>query len=165
MRRRVDRDAGGTPETGDASSSRRSADYTQSRPAGLRGARVGWPGPSSSYSDASTGWPKKPGGFQREARCSSPADVPHVGEYYDAELEVLLYESKRISRAIWQSWGSGPGQNLEDVIEFNEHIASGDALLGQELFLQAREGPLTHQRTGSPSEVSALVSRAGDRLA
>ncbi|MBA3443309.1 MAG: amidase [Gemmatimonadales bacterium] len=75
---------------------------------------------------------------------TDPADIPHLGEYDDAELEVLLFELKAdlndyLSRA------NAPVKTLADVIEFNErHRDREMPYFGQELFLQAQaKGPLT----------------------
>ena len=76
-----------------------------------------------------------------------PADIPHAGEYDDAELEVLLYEFKadlerlpRRARARTRRCST-----LADVIAFNEaHREREMPYFGQELFVTAQEkGPLT----------------------
>ena len=75
-----------------------------------------------------------------------PADIPHVGEYDETELEVLLYELKADLNAYLAGLGArAPVKTLADVIAFNEaHRAEEMPYFGQELFLQAQEkGPLT----------------------
>ena len=84
-----------------------------------------------------------------------PANVPHAGEYDDAELEVLLYELKADLNSYLQRLGpTAPVKTLKDVIEFNErHRDREMPYFGQELFLQAQEkGPLT-----SPAYLKALA--------
>lgn len=83
-----------------------------------------------------------------------PADVPHSGEYDDAELDVLLYEFKADLAAYLSALGPpAPVKNLHDVIEFNEqHRDREMPFFGQELFLQAqKKGSLS-----SPGYVKAL---------
>jgi amidase len=75
-----------------------------------------------------------------------PADIPHVGDYDDAELQVLLYELKEDLNSYLSGTAVRSGtKSLEDVIEFNErHRDREMPYFGQELFLQAQEkGPLT----------------------
>jgi amidase len=75
-----------------------------------------------------------------------PANVPHAGEYDDAELDVLLYEFKAdLSRYLEQLGPKAPVKTLADVIQFNEqHRDQEMPFFGQELFLQAeKKGPLT----------------------
>jgi amidase len=73
-----------------------------------------------------------------------PADIPHLGEYDDAELEVLLFELKADLNQYLARSGA-PVKTLEDVIQFNErHRDREMPYFGQELFLQAQaKGPLT----------------------
>jgi amidase len=75
-----------------------------------------------------------------------PADIPHVGEYDDAEREVHLYELKADLNAYLGSRGPGiPVRTLADVIAFNEsHSAEEMPFFGQENFVKAEaKGPLT----------------------
>jgi amidase len=91
---------------------------------------------------------------QQGAVLVDPADVPHVGDYDDAELEVLLYEFKADLARYLEGLGSkAPVKNLADVIAFNEqHREQEMPYFGQELFLQAqKKGSLT-----SPGYVKAL---------
>jgi amidase len=73
-----------------------------------------------------------------------PADIPHLGEYDDAELEVLLFELKADLNE-YLARTDAPVKTLEDVIRFNErHREREMPYFGQELFLQAQaKGPLT----------------------
>src|SRR5215203_1340858 len=73
-----------------------------------------------------------------------PADIPHLGEYDDAELEVLLFELKADLNE-YLAGTDAPVKTLEDVIRFNErHRERELPYFGQELFIQAQDkGPLT----------------------
>lgn len=75
-----------------------------------------------------------------------PADIPHAGEYDDAEFEVLLYEFKADLEAYLRSRGPEvPVQTLAEIIEFNQRNAARVMpYFGQEIMLQAvAKGPLT----------------------
>jgi amidase len=75
-----------------------------------------------------------------------PADIPHVGDYRDAQLQVLLYEFKADLNSYLAGTATGSGiRTLQHVIEFNErHRDREMPYFGQELFIQAQEkGPLT----------------------
>ena len=83
-----------------------------------------------------------------------PADVAHVGDYDDAELDVLLYELKTDLAHYLEALGpKAPVKTLQDVIAFNDkHREQEMPYFGQELFLQAqKKGPLT-----SPGYTKAL---------
>jgi amidase len=83
---------------------------------------------------------------RRGAEVVDPADIPHGGEYDDAELTVLLYELKADLNA-YLSWLKPEikVRTLADVIAFNEaHRAEEMPYFGQDLFLKAQQkGPLT----------------------
>ncbi len=78
------------------------------------------------------------------AEVIDPADIPHVGEYDDTELTVLLYEFKADLNAYLANAGAGV-KTLADVIAFNTANKSEEMpYFGQDLFLRAQEkGPLT----------------------
>ena len=85
---------------------------------------------------------------QQGAVIVDPADIPHLGEYDDSELIVLLYELKADLAAYLAAWAPNAGvKSLADVIAFNDaHKSTEMPYFGQELFLQAQEkGPLTDQ--------------------
>ncbi len=118
-------------------------------PKGLRGARIGVPrakvfgiSPEADrVAEAAIAALKAAG-----AVIVDPADIPHQGEYDDAELEVLLTELKADLAAYLAAWAPGaPVRTLADVIAFDErHRAEEMAFFGQELFLKAQaKGPLT----------------------
>lgn len=74
-----------------------------------------------------------------------PVDMPTLGQFDEAELEVLLYELKADLNVYLASRGPGSPRTLKEVIAFNErHAAEEMPYFGQELFLQAeKKGPLT----------------------
>ena len=75
-----------------------------------------------------------------------PADIPHMNDYNDTELEVLLYELKADLNAYLAALGPAARvKTLADVIAFNEaHRDREMPCFGQELFVRAQEkGPLT----------------------
>jgi amidase len=83
-----------------------------------------------------------------------PADVPHVGDYDEAELDVLLYEFKAdLARYLENLGPRAPVKDLQELIAFNEqHREQEMPYFGQELFLKAQQkGPLT-----SPGYAKAL---------
>jgi amidase len=91
-----------------------------------------------------------------------PADIPHVGEYDDSELETLLYELKADMNAHLGSLGAGaPVKSLADVIAFNEaHRAEEMPFFGQELFVKAEaKGPLTDKTYLDALEKCRRLSR------
>jgi amidase len=92
-----------------------------------------------------------------------PADIPHVGEYDDAELEVLLHELKADLNAYLASRGpKATVKTLADVIAFNEtHSAEEMPFFGQELFVKAEaKGPLTDKAYLDALEKCRRLSRA-----
>jgi len=125
-------------------------DYTASLdPAGLRGARIGvarkkvfgYSPEADALVEAAIDVLRRQG-----AVIVDPADIPHLGEYDDSELTVLLYELKADLAAYLAAWAPGASvKTLADIIAFNEaHKSQEMPYFGQELFLQAQEkGPLT----------------------
>ena len=85
---------------------------------------------------------------QQGATIVDPADIPHLGEYDDAELTVLLYEFKTDVNAYLAEFAPGaPVKTLQDVIDFNAHNADREMpFFGQDLLLKAQaKGDLTTQ--------------------
>jgi len=125
------------------------ADYTRTLDAdGLRGARIGVVRKAFGFNarvdrlmeDALAEM------VRRGAVLVDPADIPHLGEYDETELDVLLYELKADLAAYLQALGpAAPVKSLADVIAFNEaHRAEEMPYFGQELFIRAdAKGPLT----------------------
>ena len=75
-----------------------------------------------------------------------PVTIPTLGQFGDAEMEVLLYELKAGLAAYLSTRGDEvPVRTLADIIAFNErHRDREMALFDQDLFLQAEaKGPLT----------------------
>ncbi|MFN2570949.1 MAG: amidase [Gemmatimonadales bacterium] len=127
-------------------------DYSASLdPAGLRGARIGVARKKvSGYSPETDALVEAAIDVLRRqgAIIVDPADIPHLGDYDDSELTVLLYELKADLAAYLATWApSASVKTLADVIAFNEaNTAREMPYFGQELFLQAQEkGTLTDQ--------------------
>ena len=133
-----------------ASRGRAEADYTRFLDAqGLRGARIG------VARKGFTGYhPETDQLFDRAVAAMRQAgatvvdsvDIPHYGEYGDAEYTVLLYEFKHELNRYLAGLGPGaPVKSLADVIAFNER-EKGRSMpyFGQEIMLAAQaKGPLT----------------------
>jgi amidase len=100
---------------------------------------------------------------RRGAVLVDPADIPHLGEYDESELTVLLYEMKADLNAYLASLGpQARVHTLEDVIRFNDaHAEREMPYFGQELFLQAQEkGPLTTPEYREALEKNRRLARA-----
>jgi amidase len=77
-----------------------------------------------------------------------PADLPTMGKWRDAEMDVMFYEFKADLNAYLASLGPGaPIHTLEEAIAFNEKNADREMpYFGQDLFVKAQaKGPLTEQ--------------------
>jgi amidase len=75
-----------------------------------------------------------------------PADLPRLGDYDDAELEVLLTELKADLATYLAEYAPGaPFRDLQGLVEWNRaHARAEMPWFGQELFEQAlKKGPLT----------------------
>jgi amidase len=75
-----------------------------------------------------------------------PADIPHAGDFDDAEFEVLLYEFKANLNAYLAEWAPGAGvRTLADVIAFNEKDRDREmTYFRQDTMEKAqKKGPLT----------------------
>jgi amidase len=126
------------------------ADYTKFLdPNGLKGARIGVARTKffgySSVTDklalAAIDAMKQAG-----AVIVDPADIPHAGEYDDAEFTVLLYEFKADLNAYLAGLGAqAPNKTLADLIAWNDRNHDRElAYFGQEIFTMAQDkGPLT----------------------
>ena len=143
-------------------------------PKGLRGARIGVArGLFGRHPRVRTLMEDVLGVLKREgAELIDPAEVPHLGEYDDSELLVLLYELKADLAAYLAELGPGARcRMLKDVIEFNETFRDREMpYFGQELFLQAQEkGPLTdkaytealekNRRLAGPEGIDAVMDK------
>jgi amidase len=130
----------------------RATDYAASLdPRGLAGARIGvararffgYSAPADALVEEAIRALKAGG-----ASIVDPADIPHAGEYDDAEFDVLLYEFKADLDAYLREWAPGaPVRTLADVIAFN--VAHRDRELpyfGQDIMEKAqKKGPLTEK--------------------
>jgi amidase len=82
----------------------------------------------------------------RGAVVVDPADIPHLGEYDDAEMEVLLHEFKDGVNAWLRDWAPGAAvRDLAGLVAFDEaHRDREMPYFGQELLERAlAKGPLT----------------------
>jgi len=118
-------------------------------PEGLRGARIGV-ARKKAYGDSPPADRIFDAAVEEMRRLGAvivdPADIPHLGEYDEAELEVLLYELKAGMDAWLPEWAPGARvQRLADVIAFDEaHRDEELRFFGQEHFVKAQaKGPLT----------------------
>ena len=126
------------------------ADYTKFLdPSGLKGARIGvartkffgYSGVTDKLVEAAIDAMKQAG-----AVVVDPADIPHAGEYDDAEFTVLLYEFKADLNAYLAGLGpQAPNKTLADLIAWNDKNHDRElAYFGQEIFTMAQDkGPLT----------------------
>jgi amidase len=83
---------------------------------------------------------------RRGAVIVDPADIPHLGEYDEAELDVLLYELKDGMARYLAAWAPGAAvKSLADLVAWNERHRDRElAWFGQDLFEKAAaKGPLT----------------------
>jgi amidase len=142
-----------------------SNDYTQYlNPKGLEGARIGvvrkyfgfHPGVDTVINEALKVLK------QRGATLVDPADIPTIGKFDEAELNVLLYELKADLNAYFAHRGTAaPVRSLKELIEFNERNAKSEMpYFGQELFLKAEaKGPLTSKEYLDALRICRRMSR------
>ena len=133
-----------------AGAGKASADYTRFLDAGgLKGARIGVPREKLfGYSAAADKLVGDAIEVMRGlgAEIVDPADIPHLGDYDDAEFTVLLYEFKADLEAYLADLGpAAPMHTLADLIAFNDkHRREEMPYFGQEIFERAEtKGPLT----------------------
>lgn len=91
-----------------------------------------------------------------------PVEVPHLGEYDDAEQEVLLTELKADLADYLKAWAPGaPFRTLEELIGWNRANAGAElSFFGQELFEQAaKKGPLSGAEYGKALETCRKLAR------
>jgi amidase len=85
---------------------------------------------------------------ERGAVIVDPADLTIPPEFYDTELEVMLYELKADLNSYLATLGpSAPMNSLQQIIDFNEKNRDKEMpYFGQDLFIKAEaKGPLTSQ--------------------
>ncbi|MGD0591476.1 MAG: amidase [Bacteroidota bacterium] len=150
--------------TGD-SRGKSSTDYTQYlNPKGLEGARIGvvrkyfgfHAGVDKVINDALNVLK------QQGAVLVDPADIPTIGKFDDAELDVLMYELKSDLNDYFARLGAGaPVHSLKELIEYNEKNAKSEMpYFGQELFLKAEaKGPLTSKKYIDALKLCRRMSR------
>ena len=143
------------------------ADYTAFLdPNGLEGARIGvarakffgYSSETDALAEAALVAMKRLG-----AVIVDPADIPHAGEFDDAEFEVLLYEFKADLNAYLAEWAPGaPVRTLADVIAFNEqHRDREMPYFGQDTMEKAeKKGPLTEKAYLKALKKCRALSRA-----
>jgi amidase len=91
-----------------------------------------------------------------------PANIPHLGEYDDAEFEVLLYEFKADLNGYLADWAGGaPARTVADVIAFNEEKRDQEMpYFGQDIMEKAqKKGPLTEKAYLKALEKCRKLSR------
>lgn len=125
-------------------------DYTKFLdPNGLQGARIGvarakffgYSAVADKLVEAAIDVMKRAG-----AVIVDPADIPHAGEYDDAEFTVLLYEFKADLNAYLAGLGDqAPYKTLADLIAYNDTAHEQELpYFGQEIFTMAQaKGPLS----------------------
>jgi amidase len=136
--------AGTDPDDPATALARVESDYTRFLdPKGLQGARIGvarskvtgYSAATDRLFEAAIETMKQAG-----AVIVDPADIPHLGEYDDAELTVLLYEFKTDLNAYLAGLGPGaPNKTLADLIAFNDNAHDRELpYFGQEIFTMAQ---------------------------
>ena len=82
---------------------------------------------------------------QAGAEIIDPVEVPTIGKFDDAEMQVLLYEFKADLNNYLAGLAESPVRTLKEVIAFNEKQRTTEMrFFGQELLLQSdAKGPLT----------------------
>ncbi|KAB2957122.1 MAG: amidase [Thermoanaerobaculia bacterium] len=97
------------------------------------------------------------------AELVDPAEIPHKGDYDDAEYEVLLYEFKQGLNAYLGGLPErGQPRTLAGLIEFNRaHAAEEMPWFGQEIFEKAEaKGSLTDEAYAKALDDCRRLSRA-----
>ncbi len=92
-----------------------------------------------------------------------PADIPNLGKYDDAELQVMLYEFKDGLEKYLEALGpDAPHRTLADLIRWNEDNREREMpYFGQELFEQAvKKGRLTAPEYRAALALCRRLSRA-----
>lgn len=100
---------------------------------------------------------------RRGALIVDPADIPHVGDYDDSEMQVLLYEFKADLNGYLAELGpEAPVHTLAEIIHYNQRNRDREMLyFGQEVMERAQEkGPLTEASYLQALEKNHRLSRA-----
>ncbi len=92
-----------------------------------------------------------------------PADIPHAGEFDEAEFEVLLYEFKADLNAYLAEWAPGaPIRTLAEAIDFNEKNRAREMpFFRQDIMEKAQgKGPLSEEAYRKALKKCRKLSRA-----
>jgi amidase len=120
-------------------------------PEGLKGARIGVVRKRLFGSNAETDRVAERAIADMKARGAiivDPTDIPTLGTFDDAELDVLLYEFKSdLNKYLAWLGPASPVHSLKEVIAFNiEHRDEELEYFGQDLFIMSEaKGPLTSE--------------------
>lgn len=140
-------------------------DYTQFLlAAGLRGARIGVVRKFAEFSDAVSKLLDEAIAAMKNAGAViiDPVDIPTIGKFGDAEMQVLLYEFKDDLNKCLSSLGPNAQiHSLKDAIEFNDkHRDEEMPYFGQDIFIEAeKKGPLTSKEYVKALEQCRTMSR------
>jgi amidase len=140
-------------------------DYTQFLLAGgLRGARIGVVRKYAGFSDAVDKVFQQALDAMKNAGAEivDPVEVPTIGKFSDAEMEVLLYEFKDdLNKYLGALGPKSPIHSLKEAIEFNDkHRREEMPYFGQDIFTQAEaKGPLTSKAYLKALEQCRTMSR------
>jgi len=91
-----------------------------------------------------------------------PANIPTIGKFDEAEMNVLLYELKADLNKYFARLGAdAPVHSLKELIEYNEKNTKLEMpYFGQELFLKAEaKGPLTSKEYIDALKLCRRMSR------
>jgi amidase len=133
-----------------ASEGRKHADYTQFlRADALRGKRIGVLR-SPSFGFPATVSPVLEASIEALRRAGAEVievEMPTLGQYFDSEYEVLLYEFRHELNAFLAARPGSQVRSLEELIEFNRQNAERQLpYFGQEILeMAATKGPLTDE--------------------
>ncbi len=140
-------------------------DYTRFLLAsGLRGARIGVVRKFAEFSDAVARLLDEAIAAMKSAGAViiDPVEIPTIGKFGDAEMQVLLFEFKDDLNKYLASLGpSAPIKSLKEAIEFNDtHRAEEMPYFGQDIFIEAeKKGPLTSKEYVKALEQCRTMSR------
>lgn len=140
-------------------------DYTQFLLAGgLRGARIGVVRKYAGFNDAVDKLLEEALAAMKSAGAEiiDPVEIPTIGKFGDAEMEVLLYEFKADLNKHLATLGPNAAiRSLKEAIEFNEkHRREEMPYFGQDIFVEAeKKGPLTSKEYLKALEQCGKMSR------
>ena len=145
-------------------------DYTKFLdPGGLRGTRIGIVRKYAGFNtDVDKLFDEAIGAMKRAgAEVVDPVEIPTIGKFDDAELQVMLFEFKDdLNHYLAWLGSSTQVHTLKDIIKFNDdHREQEMPYFGQDLILQAEaKGPLTTpDYVKAAGRLSSAVARGGHR--